>query len=303
MTDQSTLINITEKKPPKVSIGMPVYNGEKYIQDALNSLLEQTFSNFELIISDNCSTDGTAKICQEYALRDNRIIYHQQKTNIGAAANFGFVLDSACAPIFMWAAHDDKWTKGFLYNAMETLNEESIDFAFPSFKLKSIRLKITKKFNREVFDFVSSHNKRERVLEFLALHHDSHKCNIVYSVVRTEVLRSAHKLQNISNDGALGCVLLSLGRGGLVMGEYFIKRYNYFWPGIFSWFYAYYHKNNSTKFNNAKESALTDLSKLFPEYIKEITEIFNKYQPFTFSRSYQICEVYYALEKVEQNDK
>ena len=303
MTDQSTLINITEKKPTKVSIGMPVYNGEKYIRDALNSLLEQTFSNFELIISDNCSTDGTAKICQEYALRDNRIIYHRQKTNIGAAANFEFVLNSARAPIFMWAAHDDKWTKGFLYNAMEILNEESIDFAFPSFKLKSIRLKITKRFNREVFEFVSSHNKRERVLEFLALHHDSHKCNIVYSVVRTELLRSAHKLQNISNDGALGCVLLSLGRGGLVMGEYFIKRYNYFWPGIFSWFYAYYHKNNSTKFNNAKESALTDLSKLFPEYIKEITEIFNKYQPFTFGRSYQICEVYYALGKVEQNDK
>lgn len=303
MTDQSTLINITEKKPPKVSIGMPVYNGEKYIRDALNSLLRQSFSDFELIISDNCSTDETAKICQEYALRDNRIIYHQQKKNIGAAANFEFVLNSARAPIFMWAAHDDKWTKGFLYKAMEILNEESIDFAFPSFKLKSIRLKITKRFNREVFEFVSSHNKRERVLEFLALHHDSHKCNIVYSVVRTEVLRSAHKLQNISNDGALGGVLLSLGRGNLIMGEYFIKRYSYYWPGLFSWVYARFHKNNSANFNSAKKSAFADLSKLFPEYIKEIDEIFDCYQPFTSDKLYQICRICYEPGKVKIYDK
>lgn len=303
MTGQPKLLCIAEKKLPQVSIGMPIYNGEKYIRDALNSLLEQTFYNFELIISDNCSTDGTAKICQEYSLRDNRIIYYRQETNIGAAANFEFVLNLASAPIFMWAAHDDKWTKGFLQKAMEILKDESIEFVFPSFKLQSIRLKITKRFNGEVFSFVESANKRERILKFLALHHDSHKCNIVYSVVRTEILRSAHKLQNISNDGALGGVLLSLGRGSLVMGEYFIKRYSYFWPGLFSWFYALFYKNNSASFNSAKESAFTVLGKLFPEYIKEISEIFDYYKPFTSDKLYKICKVCYEPGKVEINDK
>jgi len=73
---------------------MPVYNGEKYIREALDSLLAQTFTDFELIISDNASTDGTQVICEEYAARDPRIRYVRQRENRGAVANFRFVLDS-----------------------------------------------------------------------------------------------------------------------------------------------------------------------------------------------------------------
>jgi len=92
---------------PRVSIGMPVYNGEKHLRTALDSLLGQTFRDFELIISDNASTDATEAICTEYADRDERIRYVRQTSNLGAAANFQFVLRQARAPLFMWAAHDD----------------------------------------------------------------------------------------------------------------------------------------------------------------------------------------------------
>ena len=87
-----------KRKFPLVSIGMSVYNGEKYIRQTLNSLLNQTYKNFELIISDNASTDETKKICEEYAKREKKIKYIRQKENMGATYNFKFVLEQAkCA--------------------------------------------------------------------------------------------------------------------------------------------------------------------------------------------------------------
>ena len=73
--------------PPRVSVGMPVYNGERYVKAALDAVLAQTFRDFELIISDNASTDATGEICREYAARDPRIRYSRNNENIGAARN------------------------------------------------------------------------------------------------------------------------------------------------------------------------------------------------------------------------
>lgn len=97
----------SNRKVPRVSIGVPVYNGERYLREALDSILAQTFGDFELIISDNCSTDATAAICTEYAARDPRIRYVRQSENIGAGANFRYLLNAAVAPLFMWSAADD----------------------------------------------------------------------------------------------------------------------------------------------------------------------------------------------------
>ncbi len=99
---------------PKVSIGMPVYNGEKYIRKAIDSLLAQTHSNFELIISDNASIDQTEMICLEYAQNNSRIRYVRQRENRGATANFQFVLNEAVGEYFMWAADDDQWAPTFI---------------------------------------------------------------------------------------------------------------------------------------------------------------------------------------------
>ena len=100
--------------PPKVSIGMPIFNGEPFIREAIDSLLAQTFTDFELIISDNGSTDGTEAICREYAACNARIRYVRQPENRGGWFNFQFVLDAARGEYFMWAAHDDEWKENHI---------------------------------------------------------------------------------------------------------------------------------------------------------------------------------------------
>lgn len=92
---------------PPVSIGMPVYNGERFLKEALDSILAQTFENFELIISDNASTDKTQEICKAYAARDRRIKYYRNEHNIGGHRNFNRVFELATGQYFRWAAHDD----------------------------------------------------------------------------------------------------------------------------------------------------------------------------------------------------
>jgi glycosyltransferase involved in cell wall biosynthesis len=111
---------------PKVSVGMPVYNGEPFIGKALGSLLSQTFFDFELIISDNASTDGTQILCEEYAAKDRRIRYIRQSVNRGAIANFNFVLKEARGEYFMWAAADDTWDRQWIEILLNGFREGAV---------------------------------------------------------------------------------------------------------------------------------------------------------------------------------
>lgn len=99
---------------PLVSIGMPAYNGEEYIQQALDLLLAQNYSNFELNISDNASTDRTEEICRSYLARDHRIRYFRNLQNIGIFGNWRRVLDLASGEYFMWAPCDDRWSANYV---------------------------------------------------------------------------------------------------------------------------------------------------------------------------------------------
>lgn len=92
---------------PLVSIGMPVYNGARFIREALDSILAQTFTDFELIISDNASTDETEAICREYAARDQRIRFYRNDRNMGASYNYNRVTELARGKYIRHAAHDD----------------------------------------------------------------------------------------------------------------------------------------------------------------------------------------------------
>ena len=92
---------------PTVSIGLPVYNREKFVAQTIDALLAQTFTDFELIISDNASTDRTEAICREYAARDARIRYIRQPVNLGLLGNFNYVKQEAKGKYFMWTASDD----------------------------------------------------------------------------------------------------------------------------------------------------------------------------------------------------
>jgi glycosyltransferase involved in cell wall biosynthesis len=106
-----------------LSIGFPVYNGEKFIKKRIESILNQTFKDFELTISDNASTDTTQMICEEYLKKDKRIRYIRQEKNMGSAWNFDFILNKAETEYFVMASADDIWSKNFLEKNIEFLEK------------------------------------------------------------------------------------------------------------------------------------------------------------------------------------
>ena len=110
---------------PKISIGIPVYNGEELIEKTLNSILKQTYQDFEVIISDNASTDSTQDICKNYVKIDKRIKYHRQPKNMGPYWNFNYVLEQALGEYFTWFAIDDLHTETFLEKNLRILEENS----------------------------------------------------------------------------------------------------------------------------------------------------------------------------------
>lgn len=201
---------------PKVSIGMPVYNGEPLLMKALNSLLEQSFADFELIISDNASVDGTERICREYAVRDRRIRYVRQPANLGATANFKFVLDEARGEYFMWAACDDKFSQDFV----------ELNFNFLSKNSEYIASTCPTGFEGQSIDqqnwvvFALDGEPFERFIQFFENCWVSH--GIFYSLVRTNVLRSCECIGHsfIAFDWAIDLYLASKGKINRIEGGY-----------------------------------------------------------------------------------
>jgi glycosyltransferase involved in cell wall biosynthesis len=108
---------------PRLSVGLPVYNGQKYLAEAIDSLLGQSFEDFELIISDNASTDRTADICRRYAEQDRRVRYIRQPRNMGLSPNHNFVVEQARGEFFKWAACDDLYGRDLLLRCVEALDQ------------------------------------------------------------------------------------------------------------------------------------------------------------------------------------
>ena len=112
---------------PLVSIGMPVFNGEKYLASALEGLLSQRYINIEIIISDNNSSDSTARICNEFCRKDQRIRYVRQSVTLSAADNFYYVLDMSLGPYFMWASYDDSRDVDYVLNLVKAIESSAIN--------------------------------------------------------------------------------------------------------------------------------------------------------------------------------
>jgi len=214
----------------KISIGLPVYNGEKFIRKKLDSLLEQTFTDFEIIISDNCSNDQTSEICKEYASKDNRIKYFRQIKNIGGWKNFGFILKKAKSEYFLWSAVDDIILPKFLEEVVQVL-EYNKEIACSSSKMELFgkstselkknandsRIKKIFKKNMENFghmdNFPASGTYEERIDEYIKnLRHNQ----IFYGIFRTDQIK-----QSFVTDEALwsdACTIFNI----LKFGELFV---------------------------------------------------------------------------------
>jgi glycosyltransferase involved in cell wall biosynthesis len=108
---------------PRLSIGLPVYNGERYLAEAFGCFLAQTFQDFDIIVCDNASTDHTAEICRTFADRDPRIRYHRNEKNLGALPNYNRVFGLSRSPLFKWIAHDDLYHPRYLESCVRILDE------------------------------------------------------------------------------------------------------------------------------------------------------------------------------------
>lgn len=176
-------------RPPAVSIGVPVHNGAEYIGKALDSILAQTFADFEVIVSDNASTDATETICREYASRDKRFRYVRQESNIGGLPNFRYVLDRAAADYFTWLAHDDVLLPDFIgtTHAFLAANPSVVAVSGDFEALDENGEIITVKALKEIRSDVPWHI---RACEFYR-YPISNAFFVVYGLMRTDALRIA----------------------------------------------------------------------------------------------------------------
>ncbi len=172
---------------PLVSIGMPVYNGERFLEKAIDSILGQTHTELELIISDNASTDRTEEICRAYAARDNRVKYSRNEKNLGAAENYNRVFRVSSGRYFKWAAHDDVCAPEFVERCVEVLDSDaSVVLCYPRsdfIDATGRRLEV----HHEEFDY--PHPRPHQRLRTWLMDQSGGWCNLVFGLMRSSVLR------------------------------------------------------------------------------------------------------------------
>lgn len=169
---------------PIVSIGMPVYNGERFLPQALDAILKQTFNDFELIISDNASTDQTESICRTYAAKDPRIRFVRNETNLGASINYQTVFRLARGRYFRWAPADDLFAPESLQACVTVLDQHpEVVLCYPKTTLIDERGMVTRSYEDNLHLPLSSPVERfRRVLKQVGL------ANCLYGLIRRETL-------------------------------------------------------------------------------------------------------------------
>ena len=206
---------------PLLTVGLPVYNGEKYLRLCLDHLQAQTFTDFELIISDNGSTDSTAEICNEYAEKDSRIRYVRQKINLGAPGNFNAVFEMARGEYFKWASYDDLIYPTFLEKCLNALREREKDGYVACYsESENINAEglVTGAFQEPDIRFTSD----DPVHRFRDLTYEIHSCLIIFGVIRSDVLRRTCRLgQWLASDYTLAGQLGLLGKVHLLPEKLF----------------------------------------------------------------------------------
>jgi glycosyltransferase involved in cell wall biosynthesis len=209
------------RQAPRVSIGLPVFNGEVYLCQALDSLLAQTFTDFEIIISDNGSTDRTKEICQAYSARDPRIRYLRQEINVGAAKNFNRVFELAVGEYFKWAAHDDLVAPEFLERCMRVLDQDhSIVLCYPKTWIIDEHGNRTMRYVVELN--ATSWKPHERLRNLLSTEHWSFQ---IFGVFRATALKMTSLIGNYTDsDMVLLAEICLIGRECEIPEHLFFRR-------------------------------------------------------------------------------
>lgn len=214
----------TNATAPRLTIGIPVYNGETYLPAAVDSLLAQTYTDFELIISDNCSTDGTEEIGRGYAARDSRVRYERHPRNIGIAGNYSSLVTRARGELFRWAAVDDMCRPEAIERCVTALD------ANPGAVLAYTVAQFIDEVGAPHKDFVDyedglhlvASRPSDRFTECLG---HAGMCNPLYGIVRLETLRRTGGLGNyIGSDIVLLAELALYGTFQEIPERLFLRR-------------------------------------------------------------------------------
>lgn len=177
---------------PRITIGMAVYNGERYLPESIESILAQTYSNWEIVISDNASNDATEQLCRRYASTDSRIRYFRNQTNIGAGPNHVKVCDLANGEFFKWHSCDDVCAPTFLEQCIKVLDSDSsIVLCHSLTKLIDANSNVTGEYKRrQQTDSLHAPTRFREMVWY------DHMCFQIYGLIRTASIRQC---------GGMGC--------------------------------------------------------------------------------------------------
>lgn len=238
-----------EAKIPRVSIGLAVYNGDRYLEGAIQSILAQTYRDFELVIFDNASTDRSEAICRQYAERDSRIRYTRNPRNVGGANNHNLTFQNARGEFFRWAAHDDLLAPTLLEACVAALDANpDVALVFPrviGIDADGKELGVTG---------IGEGTERLPAARLRTMVSRRHKCEAIYGLVRADALRKTDLLLNYTDSDRVLLTDLALRRPFLQLPEaLFYKRFhegNQYkdWRGRMAWFLPDLEKTGKVSF-------------------------------------------------------
>jgi hypothetical protein len=204
---------------PKISLALPVYNGERYLEDCLSSIINQTFEDFELVVSNNASTDKTSEILDHFSSKDPRIRVLHQSQNVGAASNFNLLFHETQADLFKWCACDDKLEPDFLKETYSSLTRSPKAILSHSYTVIHDIDQDTK----EIFIPKFSMDSDDPVTRLIEMLHHGRRCYEVFGLIRRSALERTNLIGNYrGGDNVLLFRLALLGRFEIVKKPLFI---------------------------------------------------------------------------------
>jgi glycosyltransferase involved in cell wall biosynthesis len=208
-------------KNPRVSIGLPVYNGEEFIAEALDALLCQSFTDFEIIVCDNASADRTVEISEAFAARDSRIRVYRSEKNLGSAWNFNRAFSLATGEYFKWAAADDVCAPEYLSRCVETLDRNpAAVLAYPKTRIIDERGNVLREYEDGMDLRCSKPSCR-----FRTAMHAIGECNGIFGLIRADVLRKTSLMGNyVAADRVLLVELSLYGQFHEIPEHLFLRR-------------------------------------------------------------------------------
>lgn len=207
---------------PLVSIGLAVYNGEEYLELALDSILAQTFTDFELIICDNDSSDRTEEICRQYAAQDQRIRYYRNAKNIGGVNNENRTFELSRGKYFRLTAHDDLLAPELIAKSVQVLEQN------PEIILCYSNIAVIDRQGKQIKTIKSSIGSEDQPYQrFRRLASREHHCEATYALTRSKVLKQIDPQLNYSDSDRTFLVELGLwGKFYQIDEILFYKRYH-----------------------------------------------------------------------------